>query len=114
MECKLHSKLIVHTNNLVSRSVGGGTSNCLHAFSYKLQVRVGLHKVPSHLRLINAILVVENMAIGIYYFTLGPESYVPSMTWMPTWQHILEARLGTYVLRVGLSKKLTQLSTQAL
>ena len=27
----------------------------------------------------------------------GPKSQVPSMTWMPTWQHFLEMRLGTSV-----------------
>jgi hypothetical protein len=27
----------------------------------------------------------------------SPKSYVPSMTWMPTWEHVLEVWLGTYV-----------------
>ena len=34
----------------------------------------------------------------------GPKAQVSSMTWMSTWQHFLEARLGTCV-GVGLSKK---------
>ena len=31
------------------------------------------------------------------WFTHGPKFQVPIMTWMPTWQHFPEARLGTCV-----------------
>ena len=37
------------------------------------------------------------MDVGTYHFTRDPESPVPSMTWMLTWQHFLEVRLGTCV-----------------
>ena len=45
------------------------------------------------------------MEVGIYHFTHGPKSRVPSMTWMPTWQHSWGQAFGL-VLRVGSSKKL--------
>ena len=53
--------------------------------------------VPSHLRPICAILAVESIEVGTHHFTWGPKSWVPSITWIPTWQHFLEVRLGTCV-----------------
>ena len=53
--------------------------------------------VPSHLRSIRTISTAESMEVGTYHFTQDPKSYVPTMTWMPTWQHFLEVRLGTCV-----------------
>ena len=43
---------------------------------------------------------------GSWDSTNSHGSQVPTMPWMPTWQHFLEARRGSgHVLRVGLSKK---------
>ena len=54
-------------------------------------------QVPSHLRSVRAISTVESMEVEAYHFARSPTSQVPSMTWMPTWQHFLEVRLGTCV-----------------
>lgn len=39
----------------------------------------------------SAISAIESMEIGTYITS----HLVPSMTWMPMWQHSLEMRLGT-------------------
>ena len=73
-------------------------SNASWGFSVLGLVHIGpKSEAPSHLRSICVISTVESMEVGIEHFTWGPKSYVPSMTWMPTWEHFLEVRLGTCV-----------------
>ena len=60
-------------------------------------LRANSHGVPSHLMSINAISFVESMEVGTYHFTHGLKSLIPSMTWLSTWQHFLEMRVGTCV-----------------
>ena len=54
-------------------------------------------QVPSHLRSICTISTVESMEVGTYHFTRDLMFQVPTTTWMPSWQHFLEVRLGTWV-----------------
>ena len=53
-----------------------------------------------------AISTVESMEVGPYLFTWDLKSEVSSMTWMSTWQHTLEVRLGTCVQSWVKQKKL--------
>jgi hypothetical protein len=70
-------------------------------------------QVTSHLRSIRAISAVESIEVGKYNFTRGSKSCVPSMTtWMSTWQHFLERRLGGLCWELGQAKSQTQLSKQ--
>ena len=39
--------------------------------------------------------IPKHLEHGLWDFIISHASQVPSMTWMPTWQHCLEARLGT-------------------
>jgi hypothetical protein len=67
---------------------------CLNASFNLGPVCTGSH-VPSHLRPIRAIPTVESIKVETKPRHMG--SRVPSMTWILTWQHFLEVRLGTCV-----------------
>jgi hypothetical protein len=52
------------------------------------------HKVPSHLRLIRAVLAVESMEVGTYHFTWGPKSMSP--------KYDMDAYMATFFWEVRL------------
>ena len=69
---------------------------CLFSPNFRLMAGSHGSQVLSHLRSIAQSQLLRAGSWDLQLHT-GPRSQVPSMTWMPTWQHILEVRLGTCV-----------------